>query len=202
MEFKKTPRQHTGRPPVTVPQRPAVVLPSQTPVERIPQRRSRFHMSKRALVISVASMLIVLAGIYLLMTTLAKNGPHNTDTPDYATVLPAGTSITQLGGWKRVSPPKSEPVFAFVDTIDGTPVSVSQQPLPSSLKGGSDQIADLAKKFNATTPLEAGDTKAYLGSSVKGPQSVILTKKNLLILIKSQQEIPVASWVRYIEALK
>lgn len=122
---------------------------------------------------------------------------------EYQTVLPESKSITQLGGWKRVSPPDSDPVYAFTDKIDDTIISVSQQPLPESFKqGGVDnQVADLAKKFNATTSFDAGATTAYIGTSAKGPQSVIFTKNSLLILIKSQAKIDEASWGRYIKSL-
>lgn len=118
-------------------------------------------------------------------------------------MLPKGKSIKELGGWKRVSPPKNDPVFAYLDTIDGVPVSVSQQPLPRSFESDTNnQVAELAKKFNATDTINAGGATAYVGTSSKGPQSVIFTSGDLLILIKSEKKISDASWAKYAESLK
>lgn len=123
-------------------------------------------------------------------------------SPEYQTVLPKGKTISQLGGWKRVSPPEKDPVFAFADTIDGIPISVSQQPLPESFKSDTaGQVAELAKRFNATDETNAGDAKVYIGTSAKGPQSVIFAKGGVLVLIKSQKKIKDASWAEYAKSL-
>lgn len=117
--------------------------------------------------------------------------------------MPDDKAISNLGGWRQISPPGAEPVYAYVDTISNTTINVSQQPLPDSFKDDVDsQIANMAKKFNATTKLDADDTKVYIGTSAKGPQSVIFTKNGLLILIKSQQTITDKSWIDYIQSLK
>lgn len=122
--------------------------------------------------------------------------------PEYQTVLPKGKTINELGGWKRVSPPKDTPIFAFTDTIDGIPVSVTEQPLPQSFKTDTDnQVADLAKKFNATDKIDAAGTPVYIGTSVKGPQSVIFASGNLLILIKSEKKVSDMSWATYAQSL-
>lgn len=124
-------------------------------------------------------------------------------TPDFPTKLPAGKTIEQFGGWTRVSPSDRNPVFAYVDTIDGVPVNVSQQPLPADFRGDTaEQIAILAKGYNATEKLTAGDTTIYLGTSAKGPQSAILAKDNLLILMKSATKLDNASWTTYVDSLK
>lgn len=120
----------------------------------------------------------------------------------YQTILPQGKSISDLGGWQRVSPPEGDPVFAYVDSIDGVSVNVSQQPLPKSLKGDVDEwVTELAKKFNATTRIDADDTKVYVGTSAKGPQSAIFTKNGLLILIKSETKVEDKGWAAYARSL-
>jgi hypothetical protein len=118
--------------------------------------------------------------------------------PSYATVLPKEKNIDELGGWKRVSPPKNEPVFAYTDTIDGVLISVSQQPLPESLKG---DVSSIAQKFNATNKIDSGGITIYIGTSSKGPQSVIFTKNKVLVLIKSEKEIKDTSWEIYAQSL-
>lgn len=122
--------------------------------------------------------------------------------PSYQTILPSDKSIDDLGGWQRVSPPKNEPVYAYADEINGVAITVSQQPLPKSFQKDTDiKVAEVAKNFNATNEIDAGDTKVYLGTSAKGPQSVILTKNNLLILIKSDKKIDGIAWIDYVNSL-
>lgn len=157
---------------------------------------------KRVFVIGLVLAVIAVAigiGLLIYFNTSSKQA---LTTPDYQTVLPKGKSIEELGGWQQVSPPGSDPVFAFADTVDGVSVSVSQQPLPESFKTDIEgRVAELAKKFNATTQLEADDMTVYVGTSAKGPQSVIFTKKGLLVLIKSQQKIQDSAWTAYISSL-
>jgi hypothetical protein len=170
----------------------------------------RFKFKKKIIIISSGILIAIVAGVVILsinqrnLTNGANRGNTNEIVQDleYQTILPDGKSISELGGWKRVSPDKAAPVYAYADTIDGKSINVSEQPLPDSFIGDTDeQVADLAKKFNATTKIQAGDIKVYVGSSSRGPQSVIFTKNSLLILIKSQEKIDDAAWIRYIRSL-
>lgn len=123
-------------------------------------------------------------------------------TPGDKVILPENKTIEELGGWRRVSPPGNDPVFSYTDEIEGINVSVSQQPLPKSFKGDvPGKISELAKGYNATVKIEAGNTIAYIGTSAKGPQSVILTKNDLLILMKSEKQIADTAWADYIKKL-
>ncbi|MCA0228445.1 hypothetical protein LCH21_03260 [Patescibacteria group bacterium] len=133
----------------------------------------------------------------------SKTPKKNTDTtPKFATLLPKSKSIESLGGWTRVSPETSDPVFAFKDTLDNTPIIVSQQPLPQSFSGATDeQLTELAKEYNATERLPFSGGLAFVGTSAKGPQSVIATKNGLLILIKSTVKHSDDSWTRYLADL-
>ncbi len=124
-------------------------------------------------------------------------------TPKYATVLPAGKNIRALGGWTRVSPPNRDPVFAYVDKIGGVQIDVSEQPLPANFRNETDKhVTQLAQEFGANEKLTAGGTTAYLGTSAKGPQSVILSKNDLLILVKSTSPIPNDQWTAYLASLQ
>lgn len=121
----------------------------------------------------------------------------------YRTVLPAGKSIDDLNGWQRISPPEGDPVYAYIDSIDGVRVRVSQQPLPRSMNGGADQwVADVAKNFNATNRIMADSNPLYLGTSAQGPQFAIFHIDELLILIKSDAKINDQSWATYARSLK
>ena len=168
--------------------------------------KKRFSFSKKTLII--ASVVIVAAAASVTALSLANANKStdkptvSTDAPKYKTVLPANQSIDKLGGWTRISPPENDPVYAYTDSIGDISINVSEQPLPASFKGNVDtQVAELAKKFSATAQVTAGDTKVYIGTSAKGPQSVIFTKNNLLILIKSVQKIDDAAWTKYVTSL-
>lgn len=148
---------------------------------------------------------MVVACLVVFLWTRSTSTNHSVitnQTPEYKTVLPEGKNIGKLGGWKRISPPENDPVFAYSDHLDNVPISVSQQPLPETFKNdAANKVAEVAQKFNATDKLDIEDTTAYIGTSSKGPQSVIFTKNNLLIMIKSEKKINGASWISYIKQL-
>lgn len=133
-----------------------------------------------------------------------QSGPIGGTTPAFDTVLPAHKSIESLGGWTRVSPPDRDPVFAYIDTLNRIQITVSQQPLPTDFSSNPDEdIKEMALDFNAKERVVADDATVYfVGTSTKGPQSVITTKNNLLILIKSPVQIKNEQWSRYIADLK
>lgn len=127
---------------------------------------------------------------------------QTTSTPQYQTVLPSGKTIKDLGGWKKLTPPNSNPFYTYADSIDGIAVNVSQQQLPPSFQSNTNEkVAELAKSYNATSRLTVSGMTVYIGISAKGPQSVIFTKDNLLIFIQSKHKIANDSWKRYITSL-
>lgn len=151
----------------------------------------------------IAIGLAVTACLTVGAVVFAKSTDVTSQKPNYKTILPEGRSIKELGGWKRVSPPNNDPVFAYADTLNNIPISVSEQPLPRSFKSDtSNKVAELAQKFNATDKTEANGTTIYIGTSSKGPQSVIFTKNDVLILIKSEKKISNTSWASYASSLQ
>lgn len=189
-----------GLPNVTIPPKAVIYI----------QVIRRFFTMKKLAVIAAAAVVLVIAntaiGLFVNQQNSAKNqasASYSTKTyatPDFQTVLPTGKSVGQFGGWKRVSPTDKDPVFAYEDAIDGVTVSVSEQPLPASMKT-DDAIASLATKFNATDQIKAGNTELYVGTSAKGPQSALFTKNDLLVMIKSESKIADKSWSAYIQSL-
>lgn len=203
MEFKKTTRPR----PKTKP--PAPVLEESVVVSdgaRVKDILSLINVKRSVAFVSIVAGVIIALIIVVSFSPAPrtnKNQEKQVSAPDYVTVVPKGETVSTLGGWKRISPPDRDPVFAYSDTIDGVNISVSQQPLPQSFKGNVDgSIAELAKGYNATNKLDANGTTAYIGTSAKGPQSVILTRDGLLILIKSEKNIKDSSWERYIAQLE
>lgn len=160
---------------------------------------------KTLFVIGVVVAIPAVYGITALLNSDpgASSGTHKSvNGPDYQTMLPGQKTINDLGGWRRISPPKNDPVYAYSDTLKNVPISVSQQPLPKSFVGSvDDKMSELAEKFNANTKIDGGDTKVYIGTSAKGPQSVLFTKKDVLVLIKSQKKIANEDWADYVKSL-
>ena len=159
---------------------------------------------KKTIIIAGTAALVVVA--IITGASLHFINTNKTDTssviPAYKTILPQNKTIKTLGGWERVSPPGAAPVFAYADTINDISISVTEQPLPDSFKSKtSEKVAELAESYSATDELEATNTKVYIGTSAKGPQSVIFVKKNLLVLIKSQNRIDNKLWITYINSL-
>ena len=161
--------------------------------------------NKKRIVIIVGIIIVVVCVIAAILVIRGQGNANNSNAsskPSFQTVLPSGKSIDQLGGWKRVSPPENDPVFAYADKIGNIPIGVSEQPLPKSFEGNTEaKVAELAKKFNATSELDANGTKFYVGTSAKGPQSAILAKNNLLIFIKTQKKVTDKAWVEYVTSL-
>lgn len=124
--------------------------------------------------------------------------------PDYATVLPTGKTIEQLGGWGRVSPPGNDPVFGYSDALGGVHIVVSEQPLPDIFKNDLHaQLPKLAKQLAATEKLSTTDgEEAYLGTAANGAQSLVANKGELLILIRSTSRISNQLWADYVSTLQ
>lgn len=124
-------------------------------------------------------------------------------TPNYPVYTPNGKSIDEYGGWTRVSPPDRDPVYAYTDTISGARVTVSQQALPSDFNEDTDtQVEQLAIGYSANNHISINGMTIYLGTSAKGPQSVIFAKSKTLILIKSSMKLSNDTWTQYINSLK
>ena len=123
-----------------------------------------------------------------------------TDAPNFAPLLPEEQTIEKLGGWQKLTSPNGDSFYVFVDTVGGVTVNVSQQLLPGKFKGDvTNKMTDLARNYNATKQLKVDDTKVYIGTSAKGPQSVLFTKDGVLVLIKSWATIEDSDWASYIK---
>jgi len=218
MEFKKPHTYRSGRQKLTVPERASSLKPShsQPPQGSVLNSKPKEVWSKRyrpsKTIVMVAGIVVVAASlttgtfisqnVVKQLRTDATSEEQILENLEYQSVLPQDKAISELGGWKRVSPPDGLPVYAYTDTIENTPISVSQQPLPEDLKNNAtEQVAELAKKFNAVNKIDGAGTDVYIGTSAKGPQSVIFTKNNLLILMKSQKNIENTAWAEYIKSL-
>lgn len=173
--------------PVTTPRPHPVVVPSVRPA---PKKR----INRKTLILSSAGIALL---IIVIITTMILT--NSSTSPSYTTFTPNGTSASKLGGWKQVNPTDQEPIYAFTDTLGGIAITVSQQEVPGQYKNNP---GALLKEMTKVAYTELGETGAFIGTSAKGPQSIILIKETTLILIKSAATIPDKDWVAYINSLQ
>ncbi len=204
-------------------QTPHTQLPQTTPLAARHKISRLAGFGKRRPKLLVVSVIAVLLATAVIIGAVGRNGdkpeqaaattPSGTapkpgvlerGTPAYDTVLPGGKTAEALGGWTRISPPNRDAVWAYTDSIGGIPISVSQQKLPADFKTSDtdEQVSQLAKDFDAQETITAASTTVYIGTSAKGPQSVIFNMNDLLILIKSTAPIAKDQWVAYINSLR
>lgn len=166
------------------------------------------RLQKKHLIIGAIIVVLVVGGIIttIVIQSQRKDTLSGVDAPSYATVLPAGKTIADLGGWIHFTSHNDTGAvhaYNYNDSIDDIAISVTEQPLPSSFTGDVDgHVAEFAKSFDANDVVKAGDTTVYIGTNSKGPQSVIFTKNNLLILIKSEKTIKNTTWSSYVASLQ
>lgn len=164
-------------------------------------------ISKKQIMFGSIILLILAIGaaIAIFLINGSRAAPLSSDNPrpSFSLVLPSNKSADSLGGVSLVSPEGASPVYAYADTINTVGITVSQQELPAAFKADVDKnIEQLAKQDNANRTIKAGETTVFVGKSVKGPQSLYFAKNDLLILVKSQNEISDADWIQYITSLK
>lgn len=172
---------------------------------------------KRFKIITTLIIVIALAlGGYYIYISRPTQVANNTDnektditqvlkqgTPEYQTVSPTNKKINDLGGWTRISPNNTDPVYAYADKIGDVTINVSQQPLPETFKINTEQqIENLSQGTNALEKIAVGNIIVHIGTSAKGQQSVIFTENGLLILIKSNAPIASDQWIKYINSLQ
>lgn len=139
-------------------------------------------------------------GIYKVHSSKAD---ETNVSPNFDPVLPQGKTIKSLGGWQKLTSPNGDAFFVFVDTVNGVTINVSQQQLPGKFKGDiTNKMTELSRAYNANTKLDADGVPVYVGTSAKGPQSVLFSKNGLLVLMKSWATIPDSAWIAYVKSFK
>jgi hypothetical protein len=189
-----------------------LTIPRLPKLSDVPRGLGRLLWSNRRITGAVGIALVAVVAFYIVMHQSAPVAPIHggatrppqliKGTPDYATVLPAGKTIADYGGWTRISPPNRDPVYAYVDKVSNVQINVSEQPLPAGFTANpAAQTAQLAQSFNATDKFTVGNAPVYIATSSDGEQSAILSKDKLLILIKSNSPLTNNQWAAYINTL-
>ncbi len=151
-----------------------------------------------------------LVGIFLLIAIILGvkhyDNPRSTSgvveenlpaSPAFETLVPETAKKVED---KPVSYDPEKQVASFKDKITGVDVTISQQALPDTFKANPEQeVEKLAKNFNANKIIYAGEVKAFSGiSSEDKTQTVVFTKKNLLIFVRAVKELDKDGLVQYI----
>ena len=189
---------------LTVPKLDTTKLSPKRYVSRLP-KPSRRQIVGSSLVATV--LMVGGAGTLLFNRSKTSDTPQTgvlaevTERPSYSYVLPNGDESETES--KKVAYNAQRQVVSFTDTVGGVQVTVSQQPLPAGFQEDTDtKVEKLAKDFSATDVLSTASPKAYIGTSVDGPQTVIFYKADALVFIKSADTIDKPEWAEYITRLK
>lgn len=185
----------------------------------LPKGRPSFKKIARRTALVTGAAALTVGGIYYvtapsdisnpgeikgsMTSTASQSTPLVYETPSFPTLLPKGRTIKQLGGWVRMSPPEQDPVYAYTDTIGATHIRVTQQRMPDNFSDDPvEEVEQVVQDFGPTQKLTVGNTTVHIGTNASGPQSVIFTKEDLLVFIKSNDPIPDNKWSAYIQSLQ
>ncbi len=161
------------------------------------------HFNRKQTWLLIGGIVIVLViTTYVLLKFLPTKNTIQSAAPTFSALSPNG----KTPDWKQSKPQggsNESAVYIYPDTISNVPIKVSEQPLPPSFHDDpSGKVAEVAEGFNATNTMQVNGVTVYIGTSTKGPQSVIFSDGKLLVLIKSDAVITNGAWADYIKALK
>lgn len=127
--------------------------------------------------------------------SLAKSVAKPTFTP----LLPKGKS-QDIG--KTASFDGSRDTYSYGDTFNGTPLIVSQQPLPANFDSAQAAVTKIAKSLNATTPIISKVGTAYLSTDSKsGAQTIVFSNNGVLVFVQSSFNHAASDWKYYLDSL-
>lgn len=176
------------------------------------KKLSKAAVRRLGLPAAITAGVIIVAFVFTVISvTIGRDksksdGTHavlsqNATKPDFKFILPDGKEEETDNGKIGYDPQKR--VVSFADTIGIVKVTVSQQPLPDNFKQDPEgQLEILARNFSANEVIVPSNPKAYLGTSAKGPQTVIFSKSDLLVFIQAASKIDKIDWTDYIRNLR
>jgi len=130
-------------------------------------------------------------------TAISKDLP--VEKPVFSMLFPGGKSETDFDV-KRTNPEGSAPSYTYLDTLAESDIKfqVTQQKIPDNFS-----LEKTASDFQATDIIQIDDNQIYHGLSDKTKvQSLILVKKERLVLISSPQKFTDDQWAGYILSLQ
>lgn len=133
-------------------------------------------------------------------TVTDVQGAQDQKAPEFDTVLPGGDQSLLAG---KVVYDEQRKVASYVDMIGDAKVTVSEQQLPERFK--QDRLGELekfAKQINANEKIEVGEVVAFSGVSIKGPQTVVFIKNDVLVFMGTEKKLQNKAWFDYIANLQ
>lgn len=182
-------------------------------IPKVPLKKyaRRYKSSTYAKIMSVI-IAVILVNV-IAVSVVKKNNSSNdvkgavagqdgkSKSPDYKPLLPSGTAANTVSG--NFSYDSEKKVTSFSDKIGEEEVTISQQPLPQDFKDNPDgRVEIFAKNANFNELIQTKSGRAHIGTSIKGPQSVVFHREGLLVFLRSEKKILNTDWVRYIDSLQ
>lgn len=169
---------------------------------------SKNHLKWKKLVVVGAIGLVLILGFVWVGVGKNKSPKGTTQTlgeqaqkPPFPVVLPNG-NVSETD-FKNVKYDNRRQTASYIDTVSGSKITVTQQPLPSRFqKDPATSIKEFAKEMYAKEEITAGDITAYAGVSIKGPETVVFIMDGKLFFITTDKRIANDSWSNYIKSLK
>lgn len=184
-------------------------------IPRVKLRKPTFKIPPQLItykkyIIGGVAAVVLIAGVTTTLLLTKSTDKDSSDTPgvlaendqkaDFAYSLPKGSNEGLDGAVKFDAGRK---VVNYTDSIGGVAITISQQPLPVAFKQHTEsKVKKMAEDFSATKTIATANPTAYIGSSEKGPQTVIFSKKGLLVFIQSAKKIDDHDWAEYITNLE
>jgi hypothetical protein len=121
------------------------------------------------------------------------------DNLDFDELTPNGVKLTELASYKVRKTPADDVILSFQDQRDSLVIEVTEQKIPDSFRGKvAEQTEKIAKDLQATDIIQIDDIRIYHGVSEKtGVQSLVTTKKDLLIFMRSDVKQSDEFWAAY-----
>lgn len=123
------------------------------------------------------------------------------ERPNFDYLLPNGKVSDTTGNTGSFN--KESKTVSYADSIGGVKIVIHQTPLADELKNDTEaKVKEIAEKNAFSKTLATANPTAYLGTSARGQQTVMFSKKSLLVFIQSEEGIDEHDWAEYITNLK
>ncbi len=164
--------------------------------------------------IGIVSLVIIIGAIFTVKHFFFKPKPVVSmgasqddaailTSPTFKPVAPKSKPNLAQGSSQATSFDGKLDSYSFTDSLNGVPLTVSQQPIPATFSSASQALSSVAKSMNAKTiiPTSSGLPAYEVFNANTSIQSLVFTMNNLLIFIQSNFQHSNAEWTNYINSL-
>lgn len=94
-------------------------------------------------------------------------------------------------------------IYSYADSINGSRITISEQPAPSNLGSGEQALAKIAAQAGASQQITTKSGSAYLKTDQEtGAQVAVCSINGLLLFINSSTKFQESDWIKYINDLQ